>query len=343
MKTDLAKLGLWDGLSLTVHAAGQFGDDVNFAGDGSLLPLNTALAFPRLVAGDSDVSSVHFTQKFPHDIALMLGKIDMLDIASKTPLVGGGGITGFQNLAFAAPPSGLVPPAIFGAIASIPIESVKLTLGVYDPTSAMGNDVFDEPFEAGVTGLVSVTVPIPIAGRPGYHSLSAKANNKLGLDINDVGGLLLPSESESTLQKRGAWNVSYSFQQYLFGEPGSAGGAWGIFGQIGCSDGNPTPLDWFGFIGVGGKGLIPGRERDEFGVGFFYLSLSDDLVDGLRDIGEASSDPSLFLEDEAGIEVYYDAAITGSFHLGADLQVVDPHEEGTDTAVIGGLRARLAF
>lgn len=340
---DLAKLGLWEGLSLTVHAEGQFADDANFAGDGSLLPLNTALAFPRLVAGDSDVSGVHLTQKFGSGASLTLGKIDMLDVASKTPLVGGGGITGFWNLAFAAPPSGLVPPAIFGALASVPIERVKLTLSVYDPTNAMGNDVFDEPFDKGVTGLVSITVPIPIAGRPGFHSLSGKANTKRGLDIDDLGGLLLPSESESTLEKRGAWNVSYSFQQYLVGSPGGKEGAWGIFGQIGRSDGNPTPLDWFGLIGIGGRGLIPGRGDDEFGAGFFYLSLSDDLVDGLREIGKTIDDESLFLEDEAGVEVFYDAALTGWLRFGVDVQVVDPHEEDKDTAVIGGVRARLSF
>jgi porin len=90
---------------LTVHAEDEYGDDVNFAGDGSLLPLNTAMAFPRLVARDSDISSVHFTQKLPKGIALTLGKIDIRDVASKTPLQSGGGITGFWSLAFAAPPS----------------------------------------------------------------------------------------------------------------------------------------------------------------------------------------------------------------------------------------------
>ena len=103
-----------------------------------------------------------------------------------------------------------MPPAIFGALASVPIERVKLTLGVYDPTNAIGRTGFEEPFDKGVTGLVCVTVPIPIAGRPGSHSLSAKADNKVGLDINDLGGLLLPEESESTLEKKGVWNVSYS-------------------------------------------------------------------------------------------------------------------------------------
>lgn len=342
--TDLAKLGLWKGLSLSLHGQGVYADDVNFAGDGSVLPLNTAMGFPRLVASDWDLSNVTLTQVFPKRIALTVGKIDMFDVASKTPLVGGGGVSGFWNLAFAAPPSGLVPPAIFGALLGIPIDPVKITLGVYDPNNVMGHTGFEDPFGDGVTVLGSVTIAVPIAGRPGYHSLSAKANNKVGLSLDNLAGVLLPPESEFVLgEERGAWNVSYSFQQYLYQAPGKPGAGWGVFGQIGRSDGNPTPLDWFGFFGIGGSALLPGRPNDEFGVGFFYLSLSDDLVDGLDEIGRALGDAAFFLEDEAGFEAFYDAAITGWLRFGLDVQVIDPHEEEADTAVIGGVRARLSF
>lgn len=342
--TDLAKLGLWKGLSLALHGRGVFGDDVNFAGDGSVLPLNTAMGFPRLVASDWDLSNLSFTQVFPKRITLTLGKIDMLDVASKTPLLGGGGVTGFWNLAFAAPPSGLVPPAVLGALVGIPIDPVKITLGIYDPNNAMGHTGLEDPFDDGLTVLGSATVAVPIAGRPGYHSLSVKANNKVGLDLDNLAGVLLPPESEFVLgEERGAWNVSYSFQQYLFRAPGDSGAGWGLFGQIGRSDGNPTPLDWFGSIGIGGSALLPGRPVDEFGIGFFYLSLSDDLIDGLDEIGRVTGDASFFLEDEAGIEAYYDAAITGWLRIGLDLQVIDPHEEKTDTAVIGGVRVRLSL
>lgn len=66
-------------------------------------------------------------------------------------------------------------------------------------------------------------------------------------------------------------------------------------------------------------------------------------MDGLRDIGEAPDDPSLFLVDEKGLEVFYEAALTGWLRFGADLQVVDPHDENKDIAVIAGLRVRLSF
>lgn len=194
-----------------------------------------------------------------------------------------------------------------------------------------------------MTGLISVTVPVEIAGLRGYHSLSGKANNKVGLNIDDLGGLLLPPESEFVLgNKRGAWNVSYSFQQYLY-RGGDTGTGWGLFGQIGRSDGNPTPLDWFGYVGLGGTAPIPSRTADRFGAGFFYLSLSDALIDGLRPLAGPVGRPDLLVEDELGVEVFYDAALTGWFHLALDMQMIDPHERQRDTALFVGLRARLVL
>ena len=342
---DLARFGLWEGLSLNVHGEGVFGDDVLFNDDGSLLPINTALAFPRLFGEDGDLSSVFFSQKLPAGMLLNVGKVDMLDMASRTPLLGGGGIFGFQNLAFAAPPSGLVPVSAFGAFLSVPVEPVKLTLAVYDPNDAATHSGLSQPFDDGVTGFLSATVPLEIAGRQGFHSLSVKANNKVGLDAGDIAATLLPPESQTVLgEEQGAWNVAYSFQQYLVGAPGAAGGGWGVFGQIGRSDGNPTPFDWFGFLGVGGTGLIPGRSRDRFGLGYFYLSLSDDLVDGLRDVAAEIGNPSdLLLDDEDGFELFYEVAVTGWARVTADVQVIDPGEIEKDWVTFAGLRAHVAF
>jgi porin len=49
------------------------------------------------------------------------------------------------------------------------------------------------------------------------------------------------------------------------------------------------------------------------------------------------------LDDEYGVEVYYDAAITPWFRLGADLQIANPVLERRETAVTFGLRGRLIF
>jgi carbohydrate-selective porin OprB len=47
----------------------------------------------------------------------------------------------------------------------------------------------------------------------------------------------------------------------------------GIFGRIGFADNKTSPIERFYSLGVGGKGLIPGRERDTFGVGYYDIRI----------------------------------------------------------------------
>ncbi len=106
---------------------------------------------------------------------------------------------------------------------------------------------------------------------------------------------------------------------------------WGVFGRFGVSDGEANLIHRFYSIGLGGTGLIPGRDRDGFGIGYYYLELSDGFVGLLTDDGEQ------------GFEVFYNMAVTPWFELSADLQVVDGAIRASDTALAGGLRARIAF
>jgi porin len=104
-------------------------------GDGSILPVNTALGFPTLGGTTTDLSLV-VSQKFADAVTITIGKFNMLDVASKTPLIGGGGETTFWNLGIAAPVSGVTPPYIVGGIGSLKLAPVTFTVMVYDPRNA---------------------------------------------------------------------------------------------------------------------------------------------------------------------------------------------------------------
>jgi porin len=91
---DGGKLGLWPGFSVSAHFEQDFGQSANLRGDGSILPVNTALAFPTLGGTATDLSLI-VTQKFGDAVSISLGKFNMLDVASRTPLMGGGGETTF--------------------------------------------------------------------------------------------------------------------------------------------------------------------------------------------------------------------------------------------------------
>ena len=116
----------------------------------------------------------------------------------------------------------------------------------------------------------------------------------------------------------------------------------------GHSDGNPNPVKYAYNVGLGGKGLVPGRPRDTFGIGWARTQFSDDFVPFLRER------LNLGLSKEDAVEMYYNFSITPAINATLDLQIVDPalrktlnkagdRLENIDTAVIAGLRIYARF
>jgi porin len=333
---DFSKLGLWEGFSVTIHAEQNFGHSVNGRG-GTLLPVNTALLLPGESGSDaSDLTNVSLTQRFGSSVAITAGKINMVDAAAGSPFKGGAGIDSFQHIAFVAPPSGILPPYIFGAILNLQTEPANFTFMVYDPVSAVNESGLDSPFAEGVTLRASVQVPVTIGGLSGNQGFSAAYSTQDGTDLADLGDLIIPPLNPTPpARKNDRYHFAYSFDQFLYqAEPGSKEGL-GLFGQIGISDGNPNALDWNAILGIGGTGLIPSRNLDRWGVGVFYYSISGALKDAVA--GAVS------LDDEYGLEMFYNAKITPWFDAGVDLQVIDPVLSDRDTAVFAGVRATIRF
>lgn len=330
------KLGLWPGLSIAAHLELLYGDGANAMGNRVLLPVNTALAFPRLGGSDQDLSIV-VSQAFSERVSVSFGKFNMLDVLANTPLLGGGGTTTFMNTALAAPITGVTPPYLVGANLTIRTDPTIWTAFVYDPRNAQDSDVLTDSFSEGMTGMLSATIPYQIAGRSGFFGARAIYNNKETTDLGDVPGLVLPQGSSQFIgTRKGSWFVGASFQQYLVQNPGNPLEGWGIFGQVGISDGNPNPIEWSAILGIGGTSFLPGRNLDRWGVGYFRYSLSSDLRDGLASIG-------VELRDEQGIEAFYNAAVTPWFSVTADLQVVRPAVSDASTAVTAAVRTKIAF
>lgn len=322
-----------DRITVYAHPEFVYGNNVNNVGDGSVLPVNTALMFPSNGGEDFDLS-LYANVKIGEAASLSFGKINLLDLVAKTPIVGGGGLEGFQNIALAAPPSGLVPPSLLGAMLTIPTRSATFGLWAYDPASQTNKSGFERPFATGVSFLGSVMIPVTIGGQPGYQNFKISTNTKTGVDLNDLPQFLLPPGSQVTGTQRGAWNATYSFQQYLWQNPAAKGRGWGLFGQVGLSDGNPTPLDWSMQIGVGGQPWLS-RPDDRFGLAYFRQSFSNVLVNAAH--------PLLRIEDEQGLEAFYTFQIGKPVRLTADVQVIDSATPNKSTAVIPSLRFQASF
>jgi porin len=336
LSLDGAKLGLWQGLFVTAHGELLYGEDANALGNRVLLPVNTALAFPRLGGSDQDLSIV-VTQAFSEKVSISAGKFNMLDVLAKTPLLGGGGTDTFMNIALAAPITGLTPPYLVGANITVKTDPVTWTAFVYDPRNAQNEDVLKHPFAEGVTGMLSATVPYQLAGRSGFFGAKAIYSNQEKTNLADIPELILPPGSQTFVgTKKGSWFLSASFQQYLVQDPSNPQKGWGVFGQFGVSDGNPNPIEWSALLGLGGSSFIPSRKLDRWGVGYFRYSLSSDLRDGLKTIGAN-------LRDEQGVEGFYNVGVTPWFAVTGDLQVVQPVTTNASTAVTAALRTKLRF
>ena len=336
LNADLSKLGFWQGLSLTIHAEYNFGQEVNGRG-GTIIPVNTALLFPGIEgAAAFDLSSVFLAQKFGDSVSVVLGKINMIDLAASKPFMGGAGIDSFWNVTFAAPPSGTVPPYLFGGLLSVRTKPATFGLWIYDPDSVVNKTGFEHPFAHGVTVRGSVEFPVTIADRSGHQGFVALYSTQPGTDLNDLNDeLFVPGYPPGTPGiKNRRYYFAYTFDQYLYQSIENPKEGVGVFGQFGISDGNPNRLYWSVLAGIGGTGLIPGRSRDNWGVGYYYDTFAPALKDALARI--------LKLRDEQGTEFFYNVAVTPWLTMGADLQIIRPGL-ANETAVFSGVRTVIRF
>lgn len=133
--------------------------------------------------------------------------------------------------------------------------------------------------------------------------------------------------------KNGSWSLLWNADQFLWQDPCDPSRGWGLFGRAGISDGNPNPIEWSVSFGVGGQSQLTGREDDRFGIGWYYVGISDELGPVLANL----------IDDGQGVELFCDIAVNECFRLAVDLQVVDPNFAGSDTAVVPGIRGRMEF
>ena len=324
---DSGKLGLWQGGGLRTHLEYRHGNDKPFAG-GALLPINSAILTPIGADEEVEATSIFYTQVFGGSNVVMIGKIDAFDLLAADPFFGGWGTHRMMNIAFVAPPNGIIPAVMMGAVASFSTQPVALTVMVFDPNDRSTAYFPGDLFSDGTSASVSAAYHSTLAGRKTSYTLSGSYSSKDGADFST-----LPPGIETT-QKDGAYSVDFQFGHNLQ-EDGATGDAWGVYLKAATTGGNPNPIDYSVFGGIGGRPLFFNRPQDSFGIGYFYYAFSDDLQDVL--------DPLVDFRDEEGVEIYYSCAVTPWLHVTPDLQYIDPASGGKSNAFVAALRARIRF
>lgn len=375
LNVDTGKLGLWPGGFLKIVAGSSFGDSVD-RDSGALVPVNAFTIYPEPERSNTGLMHATFMQFLSPKFGLLAGKIFTLDADAGE--FTGNYRTQFLNLGLALPMSlSLVPISAYGGgVVALPWDGVVLSALVIDPSGTVLNNDMTDAFEDGVMVLATARVAITPFGLRGTQKAGFMWSNKerlsLDQDPSNIGRLLLTQQFprlgdpgpvlrrilqrffpelltpvQPASRKDSTWAMFYGFEQYLWHPGGDKAKGVGVFFTFGASDGEVNPVKYSFNVGIGGKGVAPGRPHDTFGVGWARTELTGNFVPFLR------QQLRLGLEREDAIELYYSAAITSWLNLTADLQIVEPalarnlgasgRLENASTAVVAGLRMSVRF
>lgn len=326
-----SRWGADDSWSVIVRPEITWGETSN--GEIGLIPGNTALFRPE-GADDYDLS-LSVKKTWQSGASLEVGKINILDISGALPIVGSDGHFGFQNLGIALPPTAVVPNTITGAQLQIPEGKMIYRFWVFDPDSQYNRTGFETAFESGVAFLASAARRTNIGGKPGLFNFALVGSSRSGPAFDILPRALTPPPQPIATfgNEDGELALQLSGFQYLKLNPRARGKGLGIFARFQASTGDPTFLDYSGFIGISGNPAK--RPQDRFGLAAFFYSLTDELVDDIAF--------RLPIQDEQGVEAFYTYGFAKGWEMTANVQVVDSAVAFRDTGVTMGARLTTTF
>ena len=352
LKLDSRKMGLWPGGFLLVRGEAPFGTGVNLA-TGALLPVNTRPILSSPARDEMVLSHVVFTQFLSEKFAVALGKLDT-SIGDGNEFAHGRGDDKFMNLAFSLDPVALrtVPYSALGmGLVFLPIKDLVLSFSAIDTEGITTRTGFDTLFKDGTTLSSEARLSVKPFGLTGHQLISFLWSNKDFTSLSQDPRTLIGNAVIGTPLKKesGSWGFMYNFDQYFFQDRNDPTQGIGVFGRFGISDGKANPVAQFYSFGFGGKGMIPTREQDRFGIGYYYLKVSGSL----RDTFPPLPIKRIGLDHEQGVELFYNIAITPWLHVTPDLQFVDAGRnkspvltaggKSIGTAVVSALRIKIDF
>jgi porin len=339
LNVDGEKVGLSPGTSIDLHAESVFGTNINKSA-GTLAPIILAESVPIPEGSVTALTGVMLTQALSEHFLIFTGKQNTLDGFGQ-PFTGGAtGQDGFMNtnLLFSPVLTRTFPYSTFAA-GCVVLNSDRewlFNFTAYDTNDTPTVSGFDTFLDNGVSLVAGANLPTNFGNLPGHQTMFVTYSTGKYLDLEasayfDPGiGLILP-----TSRTRGSESIVYGFDQAIVVSPEEPTKSWGVFGNLGLADTNPSPFRWSANIGIGGASLIPRRKMDTFGLGYFYLGLNESLKQLV-----AAAEP---LQDEQGVEVFYNIRATPWCHITADLQSLTPGRQRADDLLLFSMRTKIDF
>ena len=369
LNVDTGKAGLWPGGFFKVKTVTSFGHSIKQY-TGAILPPNAAWSYPTSEE-DTGLLEFSFLQFLSPKLGVILGKMDF----SVTPgLFTGDYRTQFANLGLKAPlAAAMLPVSAFGAgVIYVPSPDVTLTALLLDPNATIKNNDLSDAFNDGVMALATGEVKTSMFGYTGNQGLLLSWSNKdrtslvqdpsniarqllnekyprLGDLFELLGGFApgLGAPAQPLNMKSETWAAIYSAEQFLWQPSGDSKRGIGVYFSAGVSDGNPNPIKNSYTLGLVGKGVVPGRPNDDFGIGWSRAKFSDKFVPSLRNTF------NLGLNHEDAVEMYYRAAVTPWLDVSPSLQIINSgvnkaidssgNVKDLDTTYLVGVRVGIRF
>jgi len=311
---DTGKAGLWPGGFLTAEFEGNWNKSVNLS-TGALMTADTNRVLPRPFGDNVTLPELLFTQFVNRYVGVSVGKLETLSPDDPNEFAHGKGDTQFFNLAFNINPVLLMVPysTLVAGVTILPTadpQQASIGFAVLSATGDASTAGFDDINGAIFSGKGRVRTGF--LGLTGHQVVGACYSNKRYPSIDQR----LAEVAQDRLATRSdTWAAYYNFDQFLYETAKDSRKGIGLFGRFGAGEGNPIPVQYFYSAGVGAKGLIPGRDLDQFGVGYYYSSINNPTL-------KTPSATRSALQDEWGFEAYYNVAVTPWLLVTPDIQVI---------------------
>jgi len=334
---DSTKLGLWQGMTMTMHVETRFGQDVNQQAVG-LAPVNVAMLYPNADEHDTAITGLQFAQALSDELLLTYGKFNSLDLFSMLYPQTGRGVNGFMNGSMVIPLAvARVFPLSFLGAGVLKLEGTQVQGGllVYDPHNCTTTSGFEDMGDNGANIFGFWRFFSEFGGLPGSHACGFSGATGEFTTLDPEGFVFVPGQGIVATQQGNSWAAIYILEQRLWQDGCNPARNVGVLSQWCLADEDTSPFLWTGNLAIQGTGLVAGRPGDSAGVGYFYTGLGSEFQNVLS--------PVLDLHDLHGVELYYNAALAKCFGLTADLQVIEPADATNDTTVVFGLRGTAAF
>lgn len=329
LQLDTGKLDLWPGGLFKFRGEGRTGDGV-IGRAGTISPVDADMLFPMDNYRDSsyDLTEASYTQFLSPYLGGTVGILntldgDSIDFAGSTRTDGQ-----FFNSSFRLNPilTKTAPYKSAGAgLIVLPTKDMNdmlVTATFLHTEDSSGTNPLTN--DRGTTFNLEIDKAHTIAGLPGKQNFGYIYADASFRNLSDP--RLIFGERDQSDKER-SYGAYYSFHQYLVTdcETKEKTTGMGIFGRFGYADGNPNPVDFAYIFGFGGN--APWRSVDTFGIGFYYTDISEEAL-----VERAS------INDEKGIEFWYNIEVVPWLHVTPDLQIIDSGLPGSDTSYVAGIR-----